>query len=239
MSRARRVASGLTAGVALAGLSYLAYAAITYGRYGRGARPTGGVRALRLGTFIPAPEVVERHEIRVAAPAEITLTAAREIDLYRSPVIRAIFRARELVMRAHDEGSRRPRAFVDEVLALGWGILADVLGREMIFGAVTQPWEGDVEFRPIPPDQFADFAEPGYAKIVWTLAADPLGPHASMFRTETRVATTDPVSRERFRRYWALTSPGIVLIRRATLPLVKADAERRARGDRSARPAIH
>lgn len=239
MSRARRVVGGLATGAALAGLSYVAYAAVTYGRYGRGTLPTGGVRDLRLDTFIPMPEVVERHEVRVAAPAEITLSAARELDLYRSPMIRAIFRARELVMRGDDDRSRRPRAFVDEALALGWGILADVPGRELIFGAVTQPWKGDVEFRAIPPERFAEFAEPGYAKIVWTLAADPLGPHSSLFRTETRVATTDPDSRERFRRYWALTSPGIVLIRRATLPLVKADAERRARDDRSNRPAIH
>jgi hypothetical protein len=52
-----------------------------------------------------------------------------------------------------------------------------------------------------------------------------------MFRTETRVATTDAYARERFRRYWAVFSPGILLIRRASLRLVKADAERRYRAE--------
>ena len=47
------------------------------------------------------------------------------------------------------------------------------------------------------------------------------------FRTETRVHTTDARSRRLFRRYWAVFSPGILLIRRASLKLVKAEAERR------------
>jgi hypothetical protein len=39
--------------------------------------------------------------------------------------------------------------------------------------------------------------------------------------TETRVATTDPVSRKRFRRYWRVVSPGIRLIRRISLRMVR------------------
>jgi hypothetical protein len=38
--------------------------------------------------------------------------------------------------------------------------------------------------------------------------------------------TTGPVSRERFRRYWAFLSPGILMIRYEILRLVKAEAER-------------
>ena len=116
-----------------------------------------------------------------------------------------------------------------ETLELGWRILAEIPDREIVVGAVTQPWRAEVEFRGVDPDAFAAFAEPGYAKIVWTLEAEPLGPSASRFRTETRVGTTDPRSRRLFRRYWAFLSPGILLIRRESLRLVKADAERRFR----------
>jgi hypothetical protein len=38
--------------------------------------------------------------------------------------------------------------------------------------------------------------------------------------------TTDPVSRARFRRYWAFLSPGILIIRYEILRLVRAKAER-------------
>jgi hypothetical protein len=72
-------------------------------------------------------------------------------------------------------------------------------------------------------------------KIVWILGADPIGPTESIARTETRAATTDPTARARFWWYWSCFLPGIVLIRRVLLGLVKAEAERRAREARSER----
>jgi hypothetical protein len=45
--------------------------------------------------------------------------------------------------------------------------------------------------------------------------------------------TTDPASRERFRRYWSLFSPGILVIRYEALRMVRAEAERRARAAES------
>ena len=99
-------------------------------------------------------------------------------------------------------------------------------------GAVTQPWMADVVFRPLPPEEFAAFRDPDYVKIVWTLRADPVGPAESVFRTETRAVATDSVARAKFRRYWSLLSPGIILIRWASLGQLKADAERRARDAR-------
>jgi hypothetical protein len=111
--------------------------------------------------------------------------------------------------------------------AIGWGVLDENPGREIVLGAVTKPWESDVVFRTIPPDQFASFQEPGFAKIAWTLRADPVSDQHSIARTETRVATTDPASRARFRRYWSFLSPGILVIRRAMLRMIKREAERR------------
>jgi hypothetical protein len=226
--RVRRILGGVSALGALAGLSYLGYVGLAYRRYGH----TTGVDAAEpdslLDGFIPAPEVRERHAVRVAAPADATWEAARALDLRRSPLVQAIFRARELVFGTADDRAR-PRTFVDEVLAIGWGVLVDEPGRQMVFGAVTEPWRGDVRFRALPPGDFAAYAEPGHAKILWTLAVDSLGPGASRFRTETRAMTTDATSRERFRRYWSAFSPGILLIRLEALRLVKRDAEARAR----------
>jgi hypothetical protein len=96
-------------------------------------------------------------------------------------------------------------------------------------GAVTQPWCANVVFRPLPPDAFIAFHEPDYVKIVWTLRADATGPHESIFRTETRVVTTDAAARAKFRWYWARFSPGISLIRWLSLGPTRRDAERRAR----------
>ena len=181
-----------------------------------------------LDRFIPASEVVERHHIRVEAPAAITLTAAREQDLFGSPLVRAIFKAREVVLGTTPQNAQRPRALLPQMLSLGWGVLGEVPGHEIVVGAVTKPWEPNVVFRALPPDAFAAFNEPGYVRIVWSLRADPEGAGRSIFRTETRAIATDPVSRARFRRYWSLASPGIGLIRRLLLRPLKSEAERRA-----------
>jgi hypothetical protein len=111
--------------------------------------------------------------------------------------------------------------------ALGWGMLAELPGREIVMGGVTQPWEPNPVFRALPPDEFAAFNDSGYVKIVWTLRADPADGGKSVFRTETRAVATDPESRKKFRRYWSFLSIGIIAIRRAILPVVKTDAEKR------------
>jgi hypothetical protein len=96
-------------------------------------------------------------------------------------------------------------------------------------GAVTRPWEANVTFRALPPEQFAAFNEPGYVKIAWTIRADPITALESVFRTETRAVATDTDARIRFRRYWSFLSPGIIVIRWALLGPVRTEAERRAR----------
>jgi len=153
------------------------------------------------------------------------------MDLMDSAAVRAIFRGRELLMGATPTESREPQPLIDEVLALGWGVLAQEPGREMVLGAVTQPWKAEVHFRGLPPDEFASFDTPGFAKIAWTIRAESLGPVTSRFYTETRVATTDPDARRRFRRYWTMVSPGVRLIRRESLRLVRSGAERRYQED--------
>jgi hypothetical protein len=220
-------------GLALITMPYAAYVASTWYGYGRtcarSSKPKSRAGSL-IERFMPTCEVAERHEIQVDAPVEYTFAAARDMDVNSSALVRAIFALRTLPSRWRREPPERSSTpLLAETLALGWRILAEIPDREVAVGAVTQPWRPDVEFRGVDPDAFAGFEEPGYAKIVWTLEAEPLGPTTSRFRTETRVRTTDPRSRRLFRRYWALLSLGILLIRRESLKLVKADAERRFR----------
>jgi hypothetical protein len=79
------------------------------------------------------------------------------------------------------------------------------------------------------------FDEPGFVKIAWTVAADSVDPESSIAWTETRVATTDADARSRFRRYWSVFSPGILIIRREGMRVVRAAAERRYHADIEAR----
>jgi hypothetical protein len=220
----------LAAGVGFGVASYLGCVGTAWLRYGHSAPPASSDETdPLLDRFMPEYEVAERHHIGVAAPAAVTFAAATGLDLTRSSVIRAIFKTRELVLRSRPDPVARPRALLAQMTALGWGVLAEIPDREIVMGAATQPWMATVVMRALPADQFAAFHEPGYVKIVWTLRADPIGSIESVARTETRVATTDPTARAKFRRYWSFFSPGIILIRRISLGLVKKEAERRTR----------
>lgn len=143
-------------------------------------------------------------------------------------MVSAIFWMRQAVMGAAFEPDARPRPLIEQMRALGWVELARIPGREIVMGAVTQPWKGQVVFRGVPSSEFAAFAEPGFVKIVWTLRADPDGSEACWFRSETRAVATDADARARFRNYWAFVSPGVSLIRRLSSGPMKREAELRA-----------
>ena len=74
----------LAGGAVFAAAAYGTYAGLRWLRYGHPARPSDpGDADPILDRFMPAYEVVERHQVRVAADAEVTLAAAREQDLLR------------------------------------------------------------------------------------------------------------------------------------------------------------
>jgi hypothetical protein len=208
--------------------TYVAYAGVTWFRYGRPAPANAEDADPLLDHVMPVYDVAERHHIHVAAPADVTFAAACGMDLQQSAVVRTIFKAREVILCSEHDTTPHPRGLLALTKSLGWGVLAEVPGREVVMGAVTQPWDANVVFRPLAPDAFTTFNEPGYVKIAWTLRADATSSADSVFRTETRAVATDRTARAKFRRYWSLLSPGIIIIRWRMLQPLKAEAERRA-----------
>lgn len=231
MKRAMTLLARVAAATAL---GYVGYVATAWYRYGR--KDSRGSSDPLLDRFLRRYEVRECHARRVSAPAALTFAVAKQASLQRSPIVRAIFGLRSIPSRLRGTPalSGDGRGVVEETLSIGWGVLAEIPGQEIVIGAVTQPWRADVVFRALPPERFAAFAEPGYVKIAWTLKVEPTGPSTCVFQTETRAIATDSTSRSRFRRYWAFLSPGIILIRYEMLRLVAAEAERR----RYATPAL-
>ncbi len=209
--------------IGIAGASYAAYVTTTWLRYGRTKPARGAARDELLDQFMSRYDVCERHSIGVAAPPSSTLAGAKNMQLDSSRIVRAIFKGRELILRAKQDTAERPQRMVELMKSLGWSVLAETPA-ELVMGAVTKPWEANPVFRAV--DDFAAFAEPDYVKIAWTLRADPRDDGGSTFRTETRAVATGPVSRRKFRWYWSLLSPGIILIREAMLPAVARAADR-------------
>ena len=232
MKPAMRVVLSLVAVIAVAALGYGIYFVATWISYGKVPRDGSTPNGALLDQFLPTYEVSERDETRVDAPVSVTYEVGKEVNPNHSPLVRAIFQTRQSLMGGRGSAALPNRPLLQMTKDMGWGVLAEIPDRVIVMGAFTQPWQAQVRFHALPPDQFAAFHQPGYVKIVWTIEADSVGPSRSIARTQTRVETTDPASRGRFRTYWSKFSPGILVIRKQMLAQIKAEAERRAREER-------
>lgn len=94
---------------------FLWKATFTWWRYGDAAAPTAEEQDPLFDRFMPTYEIAERHNIRIATPATVTLDAARHMHLQASPVVRTIIRAREVILSATPDDRQRPPGLLAEV----------------------------------------------------------------------------------------------------------------------------
>ena len=122
---------------------------------------------------------------------------------------------------------RRRRAYtIDGLVAAGFTLLHERPGSEIVLGLTGRFWRPSGGLVRLTPAEFASFAAPGSAQAVWNFRVAPAG-RGSLISTETRVRGTDAAARRAFRRYWRVVGPFSALIRRRTLALVGAEAERK------------
>jgi hypothetical protein len=180
---------------------------------------------------LPRYDVTEVCSIEVDASWPRAYAAIREADL-RDPVVDALFALRDLPLRilrawhGEDPPAERPITFGSMVSPdPGWMILDEIPGIELVVGSVGQFWRRDYGWRKVEAPEFREFAEPGYAKLVVSLAVLPAGPGRTTIRYEARTATTDEAARRKFIRYWRLIHPGVALVMRRALKRIKSEAE--------------
>jgi hypothetical protein len=180
-----------------------------------------------LDRFVPVPDVRERFEVTVRAPARVVMDVATTFDMQSSWPVKAIFRLREVFLQSTPHTPRAAKGILEETTQLGWGVLVEEPGRSVACGARCQPWLADVKFVAIPAEEFAGYAEPGMVKIAWSLEAVETAPNVTRLAQETRAVATDAAARAKFLRYWRWARFGIVAIRLLMLPAVRREAERR------------
>jgi len=125
--------------------------------YGKAKPPAGDDADALVDRFMPKYEVRGHHKTLVAAPAEVTLSAATELELDRCALVRGIFKAREWILRSEPNQGTLPRGLVQQTKSLGWSLLAERPGRELVMGCATKPWEANPVFRTLRADEFAAF----------------------------------------------------------------------------------
>lgn len=193
---------------------------------------------LLLDHYLPRYDVTEVHAVVIDADTDTIWQVLRRADLSRSPAIRTLLDLRSLPVQLRQvllgrrpaSASARPPLTLDAMTHAGWLLLAEQPGTEIVLGQISRPWKLADPAGGLPtigPEEFATFARPGYAKIAFNLRLEPYGQGRTLLTTETRTATTDPLSARRFGRYWRVIGPGSALIRRLMLRLVRAETETR------------
>ncbi len=198
---------------------------------------------LLLDRVLPGYDLAVAHAHVFRVPPAECFRAASEVDLFRAPLVRALLDLRGLPQ--HLAGTLRgrgraatPRASratfrLKDMVGLGWTLLGETPGSEMVLGQVSRPWTAVATSTgsPMTLERFVNFYQPGFAKIATSLRVDPYGNRSCILTMETRVAVTDDASRQRFRRYWLLVGPFSALIRRTTMRRLAADLRRPAPGE--------
>jgi hypothetical protein len=185
-----------------------------------------------LDRLVPSFQAVERHSTTIAASPDQVWAALSQVTASELRVFRVLMGVRALPGRL----ARSPRARFDaDEPLLGWAvrfgfsILGEDARRELVVGAIGQPWRlaGGRGMAVAGGQDFAAFDQPGYAKMAANFRLDLIaGGRATRLSTETRVACTDPSSARRFGRYWRLIRPASGAIRRSWLRAIKRRAER-------------
>ncbi len=186
-----------------------------------------------LDDVMPHPEHALVAHTVVEANIEATWRAVREANLLADRSVRWLFAARDLPNLAWNRLRGRPTAFVPPSITVGeiaqlegWTILGEEPEREFVFGSVGKFWQRDFGWADVPPEDFAAFDEPGFAKTTAGLSLRPYGSGRTLLSYESRTATTSDDARRRFGRYWFVLRPFIGLVMRRALTAIRRHAER-------------
>jgi hypothetical protein len=190
-----------------------------------------------LERLMPTSQAAERRSATIAASADHVWAALAQVTIGELRLFRLLMGF--WVLPGRLLGSPRARFDADEPLLdwavrFGFTILGEEARRELVVGAIGQPWRlgGGRGMAVAGGEDFAAFDQAGYAKMAanFQLAHIADG-RAIELSTETRVVCTDAASARRFGRYWSLIRPASGAIRGSWLAAIKRRAERHENGD--------
>jgi len=190
--------------------------------------------------FLPVYDVSDAVATVVAADVKTTWDALMEVDLidvgrHRPAVavlgaIRALPDVVDRLLR-HRPMTRPTRLRLRDLTNMplaqgGWVLLGERAGDGSALGLVGKFWLPIIEFESVTAEEFRDFARPGFAKTIYSLAVRPIGPGRTLISGVMRTATTDEHARTWFRRYWTFgVGAGAHVLVNGLLDVVREAAE--------------
>jgi len=196
------------------------------------AAPPGADAAI--ARFVPRWDARTRQSLVVRADPATTYAAIRAANLAAAWPARLLTAAAMVPERigAWVRGQAPPArtgrtSRLGTVLAADgpWTLLAET-DRELVLGLLWSPPAGGDKR---PASEWAAFAEPGYAKVAWSLSVSAQDAGRTLLSTETRTIATDERTRRRFWLIWAVIAPFAALLRRLVLRAIRDEAERPGR----------
>lgn len=195
--------------------------------------------------FMPVYDVSDAVATVVAADLATTWTALMDVDLIdvgrQRPLVAALGALRMLpdivTHLLHGELPARPpdHMRLRDLVALpmnagGWVLLGEREQDEIALGLIGKFWRPVIEFAPVSSAaQFRDFAEPGFAKTIYSLSTRALDPGRTLLSGAMRTTTTDDAARRWFRRYWTFgVGSGAHVLVNGLLDVAREMAEQRA-----------
>jgi hypothetical protein len=196
--------------------------------------------------FLPTYDVSDAVATVVHADLPTTWDALMEVDLIevgrKRPLVGVLGAIRVLPdivsQMLHGELPQRPphhlRLRDTTSISLdkgGWVLLGERPRDEIALGLVGKFWRPVIEFTSVSAERFRDFAEPGYAKTIYSLSVRPIGERRTLLSGVMRTATTDEHARRWFRRYWTFgVGSGAHILVNGLIDVTREMAEERSVG---------
>jgi len=193
--------------------------------------------------FLPVYDVSDAVATIVDADVETTWNALMQVDLMevgrKRPLVGLLGALRALPdavnQLLHGEIPHAPaRMRLRDTTSLplgegGWVLLGEREHDEIALGLVGKFWQPVITFAHVTAEAFRDFAEPGYAKTIYSLSVTKLDERRTLLTGVMRTATTDEAARRWFRRYWTFgIGSGAHVLVQGVIDVTREAAERQA-----------
>jgi hypothetical protein len=156
----------------------------------------------------------EIHDIFVHEKPQQVYRVVKGLNLRDSSIVRLLFSIRGL-----------PGGALMDLTRIGFILLDESPGKELVLGLVTQPWKYRPELLKVHPEEFHTFNENGYVKVAWNICLSECEDKNTRVYTETRVYCTNDEARRKFSLYWLFIAPFSGLIRVIMLNLIRRESE--------------
>jgi hypothetical protein len=168
---------------------------------------------MSLNFFLPDYFLREVHHLALRSSPKETYQAICDFDMSGVPWINGLFRLRTVLDKKKSTSSHL--TLRDAYRNGGFILLDEIPDQQLIVGAIGKIWRPAIAFKKVDSFDYANFHQPGFAKVAWSLKCEPRIAGGTFCSFEVRVGATDSISAAKMRSCYSLIGPFSRAIRRS------------------------